>query len=116
MTVSCTNRDEEATDPMAYFEYIIDNRSSEVLILSVDTSVKIMPNELTIILSDGIFGTMKTPAPSIILKSLTLLRDANGTLITALEIDPIIDSHWQEEIISNNSSKFILIVTNEMIN
>ncbi len=115
MTISCTNRDDGATDPAAFAEYIIDNRSSVMLIFSVDTSIEIIPNELKVIYSDGFMGATNPPAPSIALGSLILLRDDNGTLITALEIDPIIDNQWNEEIISNNSSKFTLIVTDEMI-
>ena len=112
---SCSNSNDGATDPLGITDYFIDNQTSEILIYSIDNSIDIMPSEIEVIHSSGSLGTTYPIEPSYGLESLVLFRNDNGTLITALEIDPIIDSQWNEEIISNDHSKFTLIVTDEMI-
>lgn len=118
ITMSCSKDFEQggvAIDSVAFGDYIIDNQSSELLIFSFLTEIEIMPGEQEVIYSDAFMGAITTPPPSSALGSLTLLRIEDGAFITALEIDPIIDEQWIEEPIQSNSSKFTLIVTNEMI-
>ncbi len=115
ITISCSEQDDIVIDPGGFAEYIIDNQSSELLIFSDETSsIEIIPGELEVIFFGAFLAGVEPPSAG--LRSLTLLRIEDGTFVTALEIDPIIDEQWIEEIISDSRSNFTLIVTDEMLN
>ena len=118
LITSCKNDDNslKIDGEGARANYLINNQSEEILFYNANTSIQIAPGETKEIYYYADFGLPSPPLPSFGLQSLTLYREVNNNETIALEINPIIDEDWIEEIISSDISNFTLTVTSEMIN